>query len=125
VLTALVCEWLYCSCVAVQLPKSVKIGEHVADLRAFIDTALEGRRPVVVAHSFGGVLSMQVQALPCYLTNSLYHMTSAHEQFKNTMQRTYISSSADNAHSSGSDGSGRCTVAHAECALCTVALRVH
>jgi pimeloyl-ACP methyl ester carboxylesterase len=69
----------------VQLPKSVKISEHVADLRAFIDTALEGRRPVVVAHSFGGVLSMQVHTptsvlgvtLTCAAVCVLLH--SAHE----------------------------------------------
>ena len=34
--------------------KSVKISEHVADLRAFVDEHLNGRPPILVGHSFGG-----------------------------------------------------------------------
>ncbi|KAG5189517.1 Alpha/Beta hydrolase protein [Tribonema minus] len=42
--------------------KSVKASEHVADLRAFMDAALPGRRPLLVAHSFGGLIVMQLLA---------------------------------------------------------------
>jgi pimeloyl-ACP methyl ester carboxylesterase len=34
--------------------KSVKITEHVADLHAFVEEALDGVPPILVGHSFGG-----------------------------------------------------------------------
>jgi pimeloyl-ACP methyl ester carboxylesterase len=40
--------------------KSVKASEHVADLRAMMDAVLPGRKPLLVAHSFGGMLVMLV-----------------------------------------------------------------
>ncbi|CAN0289306.1 unnamed protein product [Pylaiella littoralis] len=38
----------------------VKIADHVADIRSFAETALPGRRPVYISHSFGGVVLLKL-----------------------------------------------------------------
>ncbi|CAM9650228.1 unnamed protein product, partial [Phaeothamnion confervicola] len=40
--------------------RGIKVSEHVADLRGFISRALQGRPPVLVCHSFGGLVGLKL-----------------------------------------------------------------
>ncbi|CAM9382966.1 unnamed protein product [Sphacelaria rigidula] len=40
--------------------RKVKVSEHVADVRSFTETVLPGRRPVYIAHSFGGMVLLKL-----------------------------------------------------------------